>query len=65
MRLLLVEKYLPNSSLLGDGHGGRGVTFVPKSGEYKNVLYWFHGLGDTADGWADLVSTFPLQKTKV
>ena len=38
-----------------DSIGGRGVTYVPNSGEYHNVVLWFHGLGDTADGWASMM----------
>lgn len=35
-----------------DGIGGVGITLVPNTGEYENVVIWMHGLGDTADGWA-------------
>jgi len=41
--------------LSNDSMGGRGVTYIPQSGEYSNVVLWFHGLGDTADGWASMM----------
>lgn len=47
-----------------DGAGGRGIQFVPKSGEYKNVVVWLHGLGDTADGWASMMPELRLENTK-
>jgi predicted esterase len=47
-----------------DGLGGRGITYVPSSGSYKNVVIWMHGLGDTADGWAALMPTLGLRETK-
>eukprot|EP01035_Chromulina_nebulosa_P018200 gene18200-23862_t len=47
-----------------DSLGGRGITIVPSSGEYNTVLLWFHGLGDTADGWSDLIPELNLEKTK-
>jgi len=28
-----------------------GITVTPASGQYKNVVLFLHGLGDTADGW--------------
>jgi predicted esterase len=53
----------PND-LLGDGHGGRGIIFTPKSGSYSNVVYWFHGLGDTAEGWSDMMPQLGIDNTK-
>mmetsp|Transcript_26991 Transcript_26991/g.45192 ORF Transcript_26991/g.45192 Transcript_26991/m.45192 type:complete len:271 (+) Transcript_26991:121-933(+) len=47
-------------TLRTDGLGGRGITFVPRSGEYTNLLVWMHGLGDTADGWASLMPQLQL-----
>jgi predicted esterase len=47
-----------------DGIGGRGVTYIPSSGSYKNVVVWMHGLGDTADGWAAMMPTLGLSDTK-
>lgn len=47
-----------------DGMGGRGVTFVPSSGSYANVVIWMHGLGDTADGWASMMPSLGLTNTK-
>lgn len=47
-----------------DGLGGRGVTFIPSSGSYKNVVVWMHGLGDTADGWASMMPSLGLTETK-
>lgn len=38
----------------GDGNGGKGVVLTPRNGEYSNVVFFFHGLGDTADGWSEL-----------
>ena len=47
-----------------DGIGGRGVTYLPSSGEYKNVVVWMHGLGDTADGWASMMPSLGIEQTK-
>ena len=47
-----------------DGAGGRGIQYVPKSGEYQNVVVWLHGLGDTADGWASMMPELRLENTK-
>ena len=44
--------------------GGRGITLTPPSGSYSNVVLWFHGLGDTADGWADMMPSLSLEDTK-
>lgn len=35
-----------------------------KGGEYKNVVVWLHGLGDTADGWASSMPQLGLKDTK-
>lgn len=51
-------------AIRNDGLGGRGVTFIPRSGSYRNVVVWMHGLGDTADGWAALMPTLGLVDTK-
>lgn len=51
-------------TIRSDSLGGRGITFIPNSGVYKNVLVWMHGLGDTADGWASLMPSFGLKDTK-
>ncbi|KAJ1437657.1 lysophospholipase-like protein II [Ochromonadaceae sp. CCMP2298] len=48
-----------------DGIGGRGITYVPKSGEYSGLLIFLHGLGDTADGWASLMPSLGLKDTKI
>lgn len=47
-----------------DGIGGKGITFTPANGEYKNVVVWMHGLGDTADGWASQMPNLGLSNTK-
>jgi predicted esterase len=47
-----------------DGLGGRGVTYIPNSGTYSNVVVWMHGLGDTADGWASLMPSLGITDTK-
>jgi predicted esterase len=52
-------------SLLNDGLGGKGIHFLPKSGEYKSVLIWMHGLGDTADGWASMMPSLGLSNAKI
>lgn len=36
-----------------DSLEGDGIILLPKDGLYENVVFWFHGLGDTAHGWAD------------
>eukprot|EP01032_Pedospumella_encystans_P030342 gene30342-34250_t len=51
-------------ALRNDGAGGRGIQYVPKSGEYQNVVVWLHGLGDTADGWASMMPELRLENTK-
>ena len=48
-----------------DGMGGRGVQFIPKSGQYSNLVVWMHGLGDTADGWASMMPQLKLENTKI
>ena len=47
-----------------DGLGGKGQTIMPSDG-YTSVLFWFHGLGDTCDGWASQMRQFNLDKTKI
>lgn len=37
---------------------------VPSSGSYENVVFFFHGLGDTADGWARAMPDLALENTK-
>lgn len=46
------------NSSRGDGLGGAGIVMTPKSGSYENVVIWMHGLGDTADGWAQASMVF-------
>ncbi len=68
--ILLLHSIVPSRSVLAmqriknDGLGGRGVTFIPPSGTYGNVVIWMHGLGDTADGWASLMPQLGLSNTK-
>ena len=50
--------------IAGDGLGGLGVTFTPKTASYTNVVIWLHGLGDTADGWASMMPQLGLANTK-
>ncbi len=47
-----------------DGLGGRGIHILPPSGTYSNVVVWFHGLGDTANGWASMMPSLGLTNTK-
>lgn len=47
-----------------DGYGGRGISMLPHSGEYSNVLVFLHGLGDTADGWASMMPSLDIKDTK-
>ncbi len=47
-----------------DAIGGRGVTLIPTSGSYSKVVLWFHGLGDTADGWASMMPSLGIPDTK-
>jgi predicted esterase len=47
----------------GDGNGGKGIVITPTQG-YSNVVLWFHGLGDTADGWANQMPDFEIENTK-
>lgn len=52
------------SIIRNDGCGGRGVTLVPASGSYSNLVVFMHGLGDTADGWASLMPQLGIKDTK-
>jgi hypothetical protein len=36
-------------SIRNDGQGGRGVTVIPTSGSYSNVVVWLHGLGKLSE----------------
>jgi hypothetical protein len=47
-----------------DGIGGRGITLIPSDGKYSNVVIWMHGLGDTADGWAQSMPSLNVPNTK-
>ena len=47
----------------GDGMGGKGVIWIPQNG-YENVCIFFHGLGDTALGWAVVMPSLTIEKTK-
>jgi len=48
----------------GDGLGGKCIVLMPKSGTYQKVVLWFHGLGDTADGWAGLMPQLEIENAK-
>ena len=43
---------------------GVGITVTPASGQYKNVVLFLHGLGDTADGWSSMMHLFGSDDTK-
>lgn len=51
-------------TIRGDGHGGKGVQILPKDNSYENVVIFLHGLGDSCDGWSQLMPEFGLSKTK-
>lgn len=67
---LLLQLFVPlrvsfsMQKVKNDSMGGRGITFIPSSGTYTNVVIWMHGLGDTADGWASLMPQLGLTDTK-
>ena len=64
-RLLTIVPILSMKSIrTEDGVVGKGIVLVPRSGDYRHVVIWMHGLGDTADGWASLMHTFGLEHTK-
>jgi hypothetical protein len=46
--------YIQVYNLIGNMYfqGGKGITLLPEAsaGAYNKVVFWFHGLGDTADG---------------
>lgn len=67
-RLLAIVPILSLSSMksirTADGVVGKGIVHVPRSGDYRHVVIWLHGLGDTADGWASLMPEFGLEHTK-
>lgn len=46
-----------------DSQGGAGITYIQT--DYNKVVLFFHGLGDTADGWADHISGLGFSKTKL
>lgn len=48
----------------GDGNGGDGMVLAPSDQQYKYVVVWLHGLGDTADGWAAAMPGLQLPHTK-
>lgn len=43
---------------------GVTITLTPEDGKYENVVFWFHGLGDTADGWASTMPMVHVPNTK-
>jgi len=51
----------------GDGTGGNGVQLVPPGNglTYSSVIIWMHGLGDTAEGWSQLMASINIEKTKI
>lgn len=51
-------------TIKNDGLGGKGIILLPKSEVYSKVVFWFHGLGDTADGWASLMPMLAVPDTK-
>jgi len=46
-----------------DGFGDPGISYTPS--DYTKVILFFHGLGDTAEGWADTVSKLGFSRTKL
>ena len=40
------------------------MVLLPKSGTYSKVVLWFHGLGDSADGWAGLMPELSVADAK-
>ena len=40
------------------------MVLLPKSGSYSKVVLWFHGLGDSADGWAGLMPELSVADAK-
>ena len=48
----------------GDGVGGTGLQLIPESGNFQNVIVWFHGLGDKPDNWASILTVFGIIDTK-
>eukprot|EP01038_Epipyxis_sp_PR26KG_P006433 gene6433-8851_t len=58
------SRYMSLQRIRSDGIGGKGVTFTPSQGVYKNVFIFLHGLGDTADGWASTIAEFGIPETK-
>eukprot|EP00604_Paraphysomonas_vestita_P004018 CAMPEP_0174824014 /NCGR_PEP_ID=MMETSP1107-20130205/29754_1 /TAXON_ID=36770 /ORGANISM="Paraphysomonas vestita, Strain GFlagA" /LENGTH=185 /DNA_ID=CAMNT_0016049071 /DNA_START=72 /DNA_END=626 /DNA_ORIENTATION=- len=47
-----------------DNDGG-GIIITPSDGQYDSVIFWFHGLGDTAHGWADAIEYLNIPKAKL
>ena len=48
----------------GNSNGDVGITIFPSKehDKYSAVLIWLHGLGDSADGWLELMENFNLSK---
>lgn len=63
--LITQTRCLSMQAARSDSVGGRGLHFVPKSGQYSNLLVFMHGLGDTADGWASMMPSLKLEDTKI
>lgn len=52
------------SIVLDDSLDGRGISIVPTSEKYDKVIIWFHGLGDTAEGWSKILPQLNIPNTK-
>lgn len=61
---LIIARSIAMQASRGDGGGGKGIVLLPKSGTYSKVVFWFHGLGDTADGWSGLMPELKVDDCK-
>jgi predicted esterase len=61
---LILARSIAMQASRGDGMGGKGIVLLPKAGTYSKVVFWFHGLGDTADGWAGLMPELKVDDCK-
>ena len=55
---------MPFTVTKNEGVEGKGIVLTPPNAEYSNVVIWMHGLGDTADGWAEDMPHLNIPNTK-
>jgi len=56
----VIRTSLPMKLEDGDSYNGNGLHYTPS--EHRHTVIWLHGLGDTAEGWADLATQLYQRK---